>query len=193
MEVWAARQAKAAEIQRAAEKRDLEWKYADLQRDLLVKAADEKEDIERKHAHLKYQQALRNAASNFFDNIITSKTLQVNYHAGCDLKEAGLQSLDNFLKTERGEDEIVAAMENHNFDALVCTFLKGDSLSRLLAEIYSHKRDEITSNDLSDGALQLLGKWKEARGREKRAREENEQATGRFKRGGRSEFSDDDE
>jgi hypothetical protein len=190
MEVWAARQAKAAEIQRAAEKRDLECKYADLQRDLLVKAADEKEDIERKHAHLNYQQALRNAASNFFDNIITSKTLQVNYHAGCELKEAGLQSLDNFLKTERGEDEIVAAMENHNFDALVCTFLKGDSLSRLLAEIYSHNRDEITSNDLSDGALQLLGKWKEARGREKRAREENEQ--GRFKRG-RSEFSDDDD
>jgi hypothetical protein len=188
MKVWKARQSKMAKEQRVTEKRNLSCRIAEEQRDLMVKASNEIERIDRKYICNKFKQKLRNIASCHFDNIITSKTLQLNYDVGCKMKQAGLDSLEGYLRTDRGESEIVAAMENNSYDLLLHSFLKGDNLSRVLAEIYSFRTsiDEAggvrkNATDLTDNALYLIGRS-----------EAESSSSKRFKRG-RSEFSDSDD
>ena len=196
MEVWTARQVKMAEMQRIKEKRNLEAKLADDERDLKVKCANDKERVDLNHINNMYHQALRNVVTNHFNSLIGSRSLVLNYEVSCKMKQAAQDRCEFLLRSERGENELVAALENNNFDLLTRSFFKGDDLSRVLDEVYTYRSfqdADAFKGELSENASYMMGisSYGEA-SYSSHSQEQKQASESRFKRG-RSEFSEDDD
>ena len=191
--MWTARNVKMAETQRVTKKRNLEVKQADEERDSKVNCANEKERVDLNHVNEMYHQAIRNVVTNHFNGLIASRFLLLNFERSCKMKQAAQDRCEFLLKSERGENELVAALENNSFDLLTKTFFKGDNLSRVLDEVYSYRSlqdSDAVSGQLSDNASYVMGlSYTES---SQSHATEQKPADSRFKRD-RSEFSDDDD